>query len=114
MSKMISYTLLFSNIILLVCGQVLFKIGLQRSGGLQWVKLLQSPAIWAGFLLYGIATILWFAVLSRLPLSVAYPLQSLAYVLALLPAFFLFGESISATKLAGVVVILIGTYLIAK
>jgi multidrug transporter EmrE-like cation transporter len=54
------------------------------------------------------------AVLSRLPLSVAYPLQALAYVLALIPAYFLFHESITLTKLAGVAVILLGVYLLAK
>ncbi|WP_442602021.1 EamA family transporter [Paenibacillus sp. KN14-4R] len=114
MSKLLSYGLLSSNIILLVIGQILFKIGLQQSGGLQWVKLILSPAIWSGLMLYGIATIVWFIVLSRLPLSVAYPMQSLAYVLAMFPAVWLFGEELTLTKVAGVIVILFGVYLIAK
>ncbi|MGZ9586582.1 EamA family transporter [Paenibacillus marinisediminis] len=114
MSKTLSYGLLFSNIILLVIGQILFKIGLQQSGGLQWVKLALSPAIWVGLMLYGVATIVWFIVLSRLPLGVAYPMQSLAYVLAMFAAVWLFGEELTLTKVAGVVVILFGVYLIAK
>ncbi|MWC30290.1 EamA family transporter [Paenibacillus sp. MMS18-CY102] len=114
MSKTISYLLLFSNVLLLVAGQILFKWGLQKAGGLQWARIALSPTIWSGLALYGFATLLWFAVLTRLPLSVAYPMQSTAYVLGLLAAWFIFGESLSATKLIGCAVILIGVYLIAK
>jgi drug/metabolite transporter (DMT)-like permease len=114
MSKWISFAYLFGNIILLVSGQILFKIGIQKSGGLQWLKLAQSPAIIGGLALYGIATLLWFAVLARLPLSVAYPMQSLAYVFSLFIAYYIFGEELSLSKFAGVAVILIGVYLIAK
>ncbi|WP_068783911.1 EamA family transporter [Paenibacillus phocaensis] len=114
MDKTLSYLLLLGNILLLVTGQVLFKIGLSRSGGLHWVKLATSPAVIGGIVLYVLATLLWFAVLSRLPLSVAYPLQALAYVLALIPAYFLFHETITLTKLAGVAVILLGVVLLAK
>ncbi|MDR9856042.1 EamA family transporter [Paenibacillus sp. VCA1] len=114
MNVVISYLLLLCNIILLVFGQILFKLGLQNSGGLHWEKLIASVHIWCGLGLYGLATLLWFAVLSRLPLSIAYPLQSLAYILALVPAYFLFHETISMTKIAGVAVILLGAYLIVK
>ncbi|MFD1179261.1 EamA family transporter [Paenibacillus puldeungensis] len=114
MDKTISYLLLLGNILLLVTGQVLFKVGLTRSGGLHWVKLMTSPYVISGVGLYAIATLLWFAVLTRLPLSVAYPMQAMAYVLALVPAYFIFNETITATKLAGVAVILCGVYLLAK
>lgn len=114
MDKMISYAYLLGNILLLVSGQILFKIGLQRSGGLVWSKIAVSPAILSGLALYGIATLLWFAVLSRLPLSVAYPMQSLAYIFAMFAAYYLFGETLTPTKIAGVAVILAGVYLLAK
>lgn len=114
MDKMISYLLLTGNILLLVTGQVLFKIGLGKSGGLHWDKIITSPTIIGGLFLYGIATLLWFAVLTRLPLSVAYPMQAFAYVLSMVPAYFLFGEDITATKLAGVAVIMCGVYLLAR
>ncbi|MBP2001892.1 drug/metabolite transporter (DMT)-like permease [Paenibacillus shirakamiensis] len=118
MDKMISYVYLLANILLLVTGQMLFKIGLSKNGGLQgigqWAKLIFSPTILGGLALYGIATLLWFAVLNRLPLTVAYPMQSLAYVFAMVGAYFIFGEIITATKIAGVAVILVGVYLLAK
>lgn len=114
MDRMISYLLLLGNIVLLVTGQVLFKVGLARSGGLHWGKLVTSPAVLGGIMLYAVATILWFAVLTRLPLSIAYPMQAFAYVLAMIPAYFLFHESITASKVAGVAVILFGVYLLAR
>ncbi|MBP1907776.1 drug/metabolite transporter (DMT)-like permease [Paenibacillus turicensis] len=113
-AKLISYGMLLGNIVLLVTGQVLFKLGLQRAGGFVWQKMITSPLLISGLALYGIATILWFGVLTRLPLSQAYPMQALAYVIALLPAYFLFGEIITMTKLAGVAVILVGVYLLAR
>lgn len=114
MDRMISYLLLLGNIVLLVTGQVLFKVGLSRAGGLNWGKLVTSPAVLGGMMLYVVATVFWFIVLSRLPLSVAYPMQAFAYVLALIPAYFVFHESITPSKIVGVAVILFGVYLLAR
>lgn len=114
MSGIISYGILLLNIILLVFGQILFKLGLQSSGGLNWLRLATSIHIWSGLCLYGVATVLWFIVLSKLPLSIAYPLQSFAYVLSLIPAFFLFHETITLTKVIGIAIIMFGAYLVVK
>ncbi|TVX93870.1 EamA family transporter [Paenibacillus agilis] len=111
---MINYIILFANIILLVTGQILFKLGIEKAGGLVWNKIITSWYVIGGLSLYGIATILWFVVLSRLPLSVAYPLQSISYILGIAAAFFIFSEPVSPTKWVGALVILIGVYLIAK
>lgn len=107
------YVLLFANVILLVIGQTLFKLGIEKSGGLQWLQLATSGYIWGGLALYGIATMVWFAVLSRLPLSVAYPLQSTAYVFGLLAAWMIFRETIALKQWLGVAIIIAGAYLIA-
>lgn len=111
-----NYFYLFANILLLVIGQVLFKIGLERVGGVSlsniW-KAALSPSIWLGLLLYVAATGLWFVVLSRMSLSLAYPLQSLAYVLGVLAAWGIFGESIPSIRWVGVLVILLGVTLVA-
>lgn len=105
------YVMFFLNVLLLVAGQSLWKVGLERMGGLQLNNILQvlfSPLILAGLVLYGIATILWLAVLSRLPLSVAYPLQSLAYVLGIFVAFYFFHEAIPLNRWIGVGIIVVG------
>jgi drug/metabolite transporter (DMT)-like permease len=105
------YLALLLNIVLLVAGQIIWKIGLEKSGGLQLenaLHVLLSPLILLGVFIYGIATVIWLYVLSRLPLSFAYPLQSFAYVFALLVAFVLFKESIPPTRWIGAFIILAG------
>ena len=109
-----SYLILLSNIILLVSGQTMFKLGIEKIGGLDWIKMITSFYILGGLALYGIATILWFVVLSRLPLSVAYPLQSFAYVLGFLVAGIVFGETITLTRWSGMAIILLGVYVISR
>lgn len=105
------YLVLFANIVLLVTGQTVWKIGLERTGGLRLENLfsvLFSPLILLGIGIYGVATVLWLYVLSRLPISLAYPLQSLAFVLALVIAMVLFKESIPPNRWIGVAIILTG------
>jgi drug/metabolite transporter (DMT)-like permease len=111
-----AYIVLFFNILLLVSGQLLWKTGMNKldaSKGDTWVSLLWSPHIWSGLFLYGIATVMWLYVLKKLPLSLAYPLQSLAYVIALVAAVFIFHESVPAQRWIGAGIILIGIVVLA-
>lgn len=87
-----NYLLILMNIILLVSGQLLWKIGLTKYGKISFDNLFVlfiSPHIILGLMLYVIATLIWFYLLSRMPLSVLYPLQSLAYVLGIILAVIL-------------------------
>ncbi|WP_211746862.1 EamA family transporter [Paenibacillus sp. Marseille-Q4541] len=111
-----AYFILFLNIILLVSGQLVWKIGLQQQGGIHLGNLLSvlfSPMILLGMMFYGLATGLWFIVLSRLPLSLAYPLQSLAYAIGIVAAWYFFGESVPLNRWIGVGVIVMGAVIIA-
>ena len=109
--------LLLLNIIMLVAGQVLFKLGLEKMGGValanSW-KAMFVPHIIAGLVLYALATLVWFVILSRMPLSTAYPIQSLAYVLGMVIALLIFNEPVSLTKWVGAGVIIIGVILVSK
>ncbi|KAF6634920.1 EamA family transporter [Paenibacillus polymyxa] len=113
---LVSYLLLLLNILMLVSGQAFFKLGLDKMGGVTinnaW-KALLSPTIIIGLVLYAIATLVWFVVLSRIPLSTAYPIQSLAYVLGILLASWIFHEPISPVKWTGAIIIIIGVLFIA-
>ncbi|GBF78096.1 hypothetical protein PA598K_06701 [Paenibacillus sp. 598K] len=111
-----TYALLLLNILLLVVGQYVWKLGLTQAGGLGWHNLLQvvaSPLILLGIACYGLATLLWLAVLSRLPLSSAYPMQSLAYVFGLIVAWLLLGEAIPANRWLGTGLILAGVLVVS-
>ncbi|WP_268624015.1 EamA family transporter [Paenibacillus alvei] len=109
--------LLLMNILMLVAGQVLFKMGLDKLGGVtlanSW-RAMFTPHILLGLVLYALATLVWFVVLSRMSLSTAYPIQSLAYVFGMIVAFIVFNEPISLTKWIGAGIIVIGVIFISK
>ena len=104
--------------LMLAVGQVCWKSGLDQSGfslSASGMKALAgSWLIWAGFMLFGIATLVWFMVLAKTPLSLAYPLMSLSYVFGLVLARYCLGESISMVRWAGVGVICVGIALVTR
>ena len=110
------YILLLINIILLVSGQTLWKTGLKGTTltlGLDSIlALVINPYIISGMTVYVIATVLWLYILSKLDLSVAYPLQSLCYVLAVFVSIFIFKEQIPLTRWIGLLLITSGAFLI--
>jgi small multidrug resistance pump len=85
-------------------GQVALKIGADK------LDLLVTGI---GVGLYGIATVIYFLALRKLPLSVAYPLISISYIVALIGAAAVLGEKITWVKTAGILLILAGVTLIA-
>jgi len=110
------YGLIFINIVTLVAGQTLFKLGFNKLGAFSLHTLVPaflSPFILAGLALYVIATLLWFAILSRVQLSIAYPLQSLAYVLGLIVSVTILHERVTLLNWVGTGVILIGVVLLS-
>ena len=110
-----AYLILLLNILFLVAGQLVWKMGLHQQGGMHLNNMLTvmfSPLVLLGISFYGIATILWLFVLSRLPLSLAYPMQSLAYVIGIIAAWSIFGETVPLNRWIGTGIILIGVVII--
>lgn len=73
-----------------------------------------EPAFWAALIAYGISVLVWVVGLSRVPVSQAYPLLSLGYVVNALLAWWLFGEMLTATRIAGIGIVIVGVILIAR
>lgn len=63
-------------------------------------------------LLLGCGMLAWLAVLRRLPVSQAYPMLSLNFVLVTLAARFIFGEAVSLRHWGGVAAIMAGIVLL--
>jgi drug/metabolite transporter (DMT)-like permease len=114
--SLVNFVLIVLNTLILVTGQFLWKYGMMKTtlklDPLSIIKILFSPFIFSGLVMYGFATILWLFILSRVPLSIAYPVQSIAYVLAVFGAYFIFNEPLSPTKIIGVILIILGVSLI--
>jgi drug/metabolite transporter (DMT)-like permease len=110
-------------ILLLVGGQTLLKLGLNDIGGVSlfggnpigsFLGLFRTPWVILGFVCYGVSAILWLDVLSRLDFSMAFPMVSLTYVFALVIGRFIFHETVSLSRVVGVVLILGGLFFVVR
>ncbi|MBW7476589.1 EamA family transporter [Paenibacillus oenotherae] len=111
--SLFQFGLILANTLMLVTGQFLWKYGLmQRDKPFESlrtiIELMFSPYILGGLMIYGFATVLWLYIVSKVDLSLAYPIQSLAYIISIFGAYYIFGESLSALKIVGCLLILAG------
>ena len=81
---------------------------------LKLLMIVFSPWVFFGLATFVISMASHMYVLSKVDLSFAYPILSLAYVLVAVLAWQLFGEELGAYKIAGIAFICIGTVLIAQ
>jgi multidrug transporter EmrE-like cation transporter len=65
-----------------------------------------------GLTCYVLSVVLWIIALSRVDVSIAYPMLSLGYVVTAIGAWYLFGEALSFQRLFAV--ILVGVALLAR
>ena len=98
-------------------GQILFKVAANHSratdGGLVQKVLLNPPLIGA-FAWYGLTALFWFYILTRIPLSTAYPFSILGSALVPLLAWALFREHITLQAAIGFAVMLLGLFLVVR
>ena len=78
-----------------------------KSGVTNWYLL-------SGLFCYGLSLLLWFYVLSKMELSKAYPLVSLGYVFTLILGYCFLNETITVSKVAGIVLIMVGVVFLAR
>ncbi|MBC7765376.1 MAG: EamA family transporter [Hyphomonadaceae bacterium] len=97
--------------VLLVAGQIFWKLGMKANPFN--MSLILQPYILIGFGIYGIATVIWMFVLSKVDVSIAYPLNSMGYVFLLFAAWLVLGEEITVPKIVGIIVITIGIVILA-
>ena len=110
-------------VLLNTAAQILLKIGMKTIGHFEFVvqnagpiflKILQSPSILGGLFLYVLSVGFWMMTLSRVDVSYAYPLSSLGYIFTALAGYWLLQESLSPTRIVGILIILGGVYLVSK
>lgn len=121
--KLTIFPILFLGVLLNAGAQLLLKAGITKVGQFNFtlpnvlpisLQVAANPYVILGLTLYVISVVLWIMVLSRVDVSMAYPMLSLGYVMNAIAAYYLFGENLSLTRIAGILVILGGVYLIAR
>lgn len=117
------FALVLTGVLLNAIAQLLLKAG---AGSLANVELRASNAamiasrvifnvpIIAGLGCYALSVVVWILALARVEVSVAYPMLSLGYVVNALAAWWLFNESLSGARMAGIGIILVGVWLVAR
>ena len=78
------------------------------------MKLAFQPFIMGGMVCYAVSLVVWIMALSRVPVSIAYPMLSIGYAINAFVAWQWFGEALAAQKLLGIGVIVIGVILVTR
>ena len=120
----VTWLLLLGGVALNAAAQLLLKAATRSSGVLvsdggqvSWsaaAELLRAVPLWIGLSFYGVSVILWLGALSRVPVSIAYPMLSIGYVVNAVAAVFLFSEALTAGKVAGILLIVAGVIVLAR
>ena len=118
-----SFSLLMTGVLLNAGAQLLLKAGTNSVGMFEFSRdnivpvgwrLATEPHIVGGLACYAISVVVWVMALSRVEVSVAYPLLSIGYVVNAIAAWYLFGEAVTPMRLAGIGVIIVGVCLVAR
>ncbi len=118
-----AFALLLTGVLLNAGAQLLLKAGTNALGVLTlsrdtWPDTLMRMATQGHFVLgaacYVLSLFVWILGLSRVPVSVAYPLLSIGYIVNAIAAHYLFGEDVTTTRWLGIGFIVVGVWLVAK
>ena len=119
----VTFALLMTGVLLNAAAQLLLKAGTNAVGQFEFsaqnilpvgMKLALEPHIAGGLACYVFSVAVWIVGLSRVPVSIAYPMLSVGYIVNAVAAWYLFGESLTAQKLIGIAFIVCGVFLVAR
>jgi drug/metabolite transporter (DMT)-like permease len=121
--KLTDFSFLLCGVLLNAFAQLWLKAATRVSGPLladdaglanRALQLVAVPSLWYALTAYGLSVVVWIVGLSRVPVSQAYPMLSLGYVLNIGLAWWLFGEVPNAQRVVGIGVIVAGVVLVAR
>ncbi len=117
------FGLILIGVLLGATGQLFFKAGTNRVGKfafrrdnilpMGW-RFATEPRIAAGLVCYVLGVAVWIVILSRVEVSIAYPMVSIGYVVNTVAAWYLFGEVVTRLRLVGIAIIAVGVYILAQ
>ena len=121
--KLSDFSILFCGVLLNALAQLGLKAATRVTGPLivtdggvlrRGLELLAVPSLWYALCAYGLSVIVWLVGLSRVPVSQAYPLLSLGYVINIGLAWWLLGEVPNGQRVAGIAIIVLGVVLVSR
>lgn len=119
----LSFSLVLCGVLLNAAAQLLLKAGTNAVGAFEFSqenilpvgwKLASEPHIITGLACYVVSVVVWIMALSRVEVSIAYPMLSIGYVVNAIAAWYLFGEAVTMMRLTGIGFIIIGVFIVAR
>jgi len=120
---LVPFLLVLAGVLLNAVAQLLLKAGANAVGHFEFtaanaipvgLELALQPPIVGGLACYVVSVVVWILALSRVEVSIAYPMLSLGYVVNAIAAHYLFGEAVSPMRVAGIFVIIVGVVMVAR
>ncbi len=121
--NIVSFCIILTGVMLNAAAQLALKASVKEMGAIglnfsssatAFLRLACEPFLWAGLVCYAISVIVWILALSRVDVSIAYPMLSMGYVVNALFAWQLFGESMNLARIIGMGIVLLGVYVLAR
>lgn len=118
---MLNFSILLLSVAMGATGQFLFRLGMRSYGQVsasgafrQLFSIVFTPAVFIGFVLFGMSSVIWLSVISKSELSSAYPMVSLGYILTLILSKLFLNEQIGIFKILGTLFIVCGVAFISR
>jgi len=118
------YKLLLTSVVINVTGNILLKKGVISFGGISSdksqliygiAKAAVNPFILTGLALYSMSFVIWLRVLTFNDLSKSYPIfASMVFLLTTIGSIRFLNESVSSTRIFGIIIMLIGIFIVAR
>jgi multidrug transporter EmrE-like cation transporter len=118
-----AFSLVMTGVLLNAVAQLALKASVSDTGIIQLDMqslfttaggLVSNLWLWLGLLCYAVSVVVWLLALSRVDVSIAYPMLSVGYVVNAIAAWQLFGEPMNIGKVAGIGIIIVGVYVLAR
>ena len=118
-----TFGFIFTGILLNALAQLLLKAGTNAVGAIHldsahllptFVKLATQLPILGGLACYVVSVVVWIVGLSRVDVTIAYPLLSLGYIVNAIGAWYFLGEAMSVQRMLAVGVIIVGVALLVR
>ena len=119
----LSLSLILLGVGLNAAAQLLLKAGTNAVGHFEFsmanawpvgCRLATEPHIVGGLFCYVVSVVVWIMALSRVEVSIAYPMLSVGYVVNAIAAYYMFGESVTPMRMIGIGIIVLGVYIVAR
>jgi multidrug transporter EmrE-like cation transporter len=109
---LVNFAFILTGVLLNAGAQLLLKAGTNAMP--LGPRLAIEPHILAGLACYVVSVVVWVVALSKVPVSMAYPMLSIGYVVNAIAAYYLLGEAVTPMRMVGIGIIVLGVFIVAR